>query len=133
MAQECRKARHRTGPSRTEPLEPNSCSSKNSSGTLVKEFIREERGSRVHHENSEKTETFTTASRARTDIPFSLAHNHSLQVRTVVARGSEGPWDRCVIFLFFGVLFAIFGGQLCPLRRSRRFSCLFGVVYVAFV
>ena len=55
------------------------------------------------------------------------------QCRTVVARGSEGPWDRCVIFLFFGVLFAKFGGQLCPLCRFRRFSCLFGVVYLAFV
>jgi len=55
MAQDCRTARHRTGPSwasQTEPLEPNSCSSKNSSGTLGREFIREERGSRVHHENS---------------------------------------------------------------------------------
>ena len=51
MAQECRTARHHTGPgwaSRTEPLEPNSYSSKNSSGTLGNEFIREERGSRVH-------------------------------------------------------------------------------------
>ena len=55
MAQECRTARHHTGPgwaSRTEPLESNSCSSKNSSETLEKEFIGEERGYRVHRENS---------------------------------------------------------------------------------